>query len=91
MSAFHESIDLKIHPVAKSSITTPLIEIKAISGFSPAQSQTPVPNHLGECLVILLLAIYIWVGIRYREYQSQKSTTRLQQIDTVEKILKRQR
>lgn len=91
MSAFHEPIDLTVHLVAKTSSTTPLIEIKAISGFSPGQSQAPVSNHLGEGLVLVLLAVYIWVGIRYREYHIQKATNRLQQIDTVERILKRQK
>ncbi len=85
MSAFHQPIDLTVHLV-----TTPLIETKVISGFSSGQSQVPVSNNLGGCLVIVLLAIYVWVGMRYREYHIRKATNRLQQIDTVERILKRQ-
>lgn len=91
MSVFYEPINLTVHPAAKTSITTGLIEIKAISGFPTGQSQAPVSNHLGECSVIFLLAVYIWVGIRHREYHIQKATNRLQQIDTVERILKRKK
>jgi hypothetical protein len=76
----------------QGSTANPLAATSQTTNFSQPSSveqMAQVNNTVGGVVVILLLLSYILVGLQYRKYRVRRAATLLQQIETLERIWKK--